>query len=235
MLIQEKKRITLRFTNPILGSAPANKQFYQAYLLEKLNKEIDLIERKISNGKGDTEALLSQKKYLEEQLSNLPDIEDNEDYRLTIFYRGRFEDYQVPVIRAHQILGFLKEAGNNFKDTLGIKALRDKISKYVRIYPFDIYIFDGEIKAENLVDDVDDILERPLMALTPRGKRVSIARSEMIKSDGDKLIQFEIIILKNKEVSYEVINELWEYGRYNGIGQWRNSGQYGSFEVVDVL
>ena len=143
--------------------------------------------------------------------------------------------FDVPVIRAHQILGFLKEAANNFKDALGIRNARDKVSKYVRIMPYNLYIYDTEIAPENIVDDVDGIEERPLKAMTAQGPRVSIAKSEVIKSKRDKLVQFEVWLYKNKEITWEILEALMEeYGRVNGISQWRNSGYYGAFEVVSV-
>jgi hypothetical protein len=71
--------------------------------------------------------------------------------------------------------------------------------------------------------------------MTAQGPRVSIAKSEVIKSNGDKLIQFELWIYKNKEITWEILQVLMEeYGRVNGISQWRNSGYYGAFEVVSI-
>jgi len=236
-LIECRKRVTIRFINDILGSAPANKQFYEKYLVSKLVKEIEKVEKKLEKAKDEREReiLLEKKADLEAQLAELPDIEGNEDEKLTVFYRAKYEDFDVPVIRAHQILGFLKEAANNFKDALGIKNARDKVSKYVRIMPYNLYIYDTEIAPENIVDDVDGIEERPLKAMTAQGPRVSIAKSEVIKSNGDKLIQFEVWVYKNKEISWEILEALMEeYGRVNGISQWRNSGYYGAFEVVSV-
>lgn len=236
-LLECKKRVTIRFINDILGSAPANKQFYEKYLVSKLIKEIEKVEKKLDRVKDEREReiLLEKKADLESQLADLPDIEEAGDEKLTVFYRAKYEEFDVPVIRAHQVLGFFKEAANNFKDILKIKNARDKISKYVRVMPYNLYIYDTEISPENLVDDVDGIVERPLKAMTMQGPRVSIAKSEVIKSNGDKLIQLEVWLYKNKEISWEVLETLMEeYGRVNGISQWRNSGYYGAFEVVDV-
>ena len=235
-LIERKKRVTIRFINDILGSAPASKRLYEQHLLSKLNREIDKIERKLERVKNEQgrKILFEKKAYLEEQLAELPLIEDG-DEKLTVFYRAKYEDFDVPVIRAHQVLGFFKEAANNFKDVLGIKNARDKISKYVRVMPHNLFIYDTEIAPENLVDNVDGIEERPLKAMTMQGPRVSIAKSEVIRSNGDKLIQFEVWLYKNKEITWEVLESLMEeYGRVNGISQWRNSGYYGAFEVVSV-
>jgi len=240
-LIEGRKKVTVRFINDILGSAPASKQIYERYLVKKLDKEIERLEKKLEKAAGEErEILITRINALQEELANLPLIEEGGDKeRLSVFYRAEWkspngESYTVPVIRAHQVLGFFKEAANNFKEIFSIKAMRDKISRYVRVHPINIYIYDGEISPNNLVDDVDGILERPLKAMTPQGPRVSIAASEVIKSqDGSKLIQFELVLYKNKEISWEILEALLEYGRDNGISQWRNVG-YGAFEVVSI-
>ena len=238
-LVETKKLVTVRFINDILGSAPSSRQIYERYLLTKLDKEITKIEKKLEKviDSKEREILLKKKKDLENQLADLPEIEEA-DSKLTVFYRadwvGNGGVFKVPVIRAHQVLGFFKEAANNFKDVIGIKNARDKVSKYVRIHPYNIFIYDTEISPENLVDDIDGILERPLKAMTMQGPRVSIAASEVIKSeDRSKLIRFEVILYKNKEITWDVLETLLEYGRDNGISQWRTAG-YGAFEVVSI-
>jgi hypothetical protein len=236
-LIECKKRVTIRFINPILGSAPASKELYNNFLLTKLNKEIDKLERKIEQTKDYHERLilLNKKEDLENQLANLPDIKESELGKIMVFYRAKYEDFDVPVIRGHQVLGFLKEAGYNFKDALGIKGLREKISRYVRVMPYDLYIYQDYVAPENIVDDVDGILDRPLKASTPQGVKVSISRSEIIYSKRDKVIQFELWLYKNKEVTWDILEILMrEYGITNGISPWRNTGYYGAFEVVEV-
>lgn len=117
----------------------------------------------------------------------------------------------------YMVKGFLKNAGNVLKDNIGIKALRSKIEDVVFISPRIIYL-DKE--------KADGILERPLMANTPQGKRVALARSEYVNS-GTK-ISFSISMFAHKEVTWSVIDTLMEYGQYLGLGQFRNGG-YGRF------
>ena len=237
MLIEGRYSITICFLNDILGSAPANKQFYEKYLLSKLLKEIDKTKKKIAKAKTEEERRILQDllENLEAEVAEIPEVEDNEDSRLTVFYRANYEDFLVPVIRGHQILGFFKHGMNAFKDVFGVKNPREKVSRYVRVRPFNIFIYEKELSPENLVDDVDGILERPLRALTPQGERISVVKSEFIKSNQDKIIQFEVILFKNKDITFDMLETLMrEYGKFNGISQWRNTGFYGSFEVLEV-
>lgn len=237
MLIEGRWLITIRFLHDILGSAPANKQFYEKYLLSKLYKEIDRVKKKIAKAKTEEEREILQDllESLEAEMAELPDVEDDNDERLTVFYRAKYDDFEVPVIRAHQVLGFFKHGMNAFKEVFRVKNARDKVSRYVRIKPFNLFIYEKEIAPENLVDEVDGILERPLRAMTMQGERVSVAKSEYIKSDGDKLLQFELLLFKNKDIKFDMLKTLMEeYGKVNGISQWRNTGYYGAFEVVEI-
>jgi hypothetical protein len=237
MLIDGVWEVTLRFTNDILGSAPANKQFYEKFLLSKLIKRIDQVKNKIAKAKNEEEKAILQDllDQLESEMAELPLIEDDSDMRLTIFYRAPYkDDITVPVIRAHQVLGFLKYAFSSFKDQLGVKNPRDKVDRYIRVQPLNIFIYDTKIGDEYIVDAPDDILERPIRATTPYGERVSVVKSEVIKSsDHSKLIRFKLILLKNKHIDFEKIKSIFEYGQYNGISQWRSAG-YGTFKVEKI-
>jgi hypothetical protein len=64
-----------------------------------------------------------------------------------------------------------------------------------------------------------------------QGERVSLASSEEIPAGA--VIEFDITMLEDS--LYDAIVEWLDYGRYSGIGQWRNSGR-GRFiwELVEV-
>lgn len=157
-------------------------------------------------------------------------------------------------IMNYHIKGFLKEAGNNLKGLLNIKNLRSKLDNYVFINPRRIYFHrpDG-----SLIEEPDDILERPLRGETMQGPRVSLVASEMIEAP--VYVEFEIEILPNgsteeeaegkngkkkkvkkaitdiakSEINWDVIYELMDYGRLKGISQWRNGG-FGTFEWKEI-
>ena len=53
--------------------------------------------------------------------------------------------------------------------------------------------------------------------------------------DAGTEIQFTVRILKNKVgIDRDAIEQMLDYGRYVGLGQWRGSGGYGRFEIVEV-
>ena len=118
------------------------------------------------------------------------------------------------------IKGFIKNAGNVLKDIVKVKNLRNKIGEYAFVCPRIIYL--GK-------DKPDGYIERPLRAQTMQGPRVTLVRSDYIK-EGTK-IEFIIKLLKHKEITWEIIDELLRYGELQGLGQFRNGG-YGRFKVV---
>lgn len=159
--------------------------------------------------------------------------EDEEKYLPDELERGTTVFHRLPndgpALFNYQVLGFLKEAGRvlngkigRSKNGEGLKSLRSKIGSQVfvspRVIPLEIPD-DGEM----------DYLERPLRASGPMGERVALARSEILPEGTTFTAYIEVL---NGEISEAVLRELLDYGYYRGIGQWRNSGAYGTFRYT---
>lgn len=130
----------------------------------------------------------------------------------------------VPYLYDYQVKGFFKDTCGGLRKVKGtesskIKAYKKEIDKLIfpepRIIPFD---------------NVTDIhwLQRPLRAQTMQGERISLAMSEEIPAGAT--ITFEIVMLGDHR---DAVMEWLDYGKYSGIGQWRNSGK-GRF-VYEIL
>lgn len=198
----EKIGIQLDFIEPILGSLPADPAIYTKYVASKAPAPWQQDE---------------EVETADRVADNKPEMERG----LTVFAQDEkglfFYDYHIK--------GFLKEAGNTLKETVKVKNLRSKIDNYLFINPRRIYLYrpDGSIVTEE-----DDILERPLRAQTMQGPRVSLVASERVNLPVS--IQFTIEILENeKNISWDIISRLFDYGQYKGLGQWRN-GSWGRFK-----
>lgn len=133
---------------------------------------------------------------------------------MTVF--PRMED-GTPFLYDYQIKGF-------FKDTCGglrkvektasskIKAYKKEIDKLVFPEPRQIPIqFEGPIQE----------CQRPLRAQTPQGERVGLAISEEIPAGAT--MEFTVVCLSDSTEA--AVREWLDYGRYSGLGQWRNSGK----------
>jgi hypothetical protein len=122
----------------------------------------------------------------------------------------------------YQIKGNLKANGNIIKDGLKLKNLKSKINNYVHVFPRHVW----------LKEKVDGILERPLRADTPQGPRVALTASEYV-SEG-VIVTIELVLVPNKDITWEVIEQILDHGQYNGISQWRNA-YYGTYEWERIL
>ena len=71
--------------------------------------------------------------------------------------------------------------------------------------------------------------QRPLRAQTMRGERVALAHSEEAPAG----TYFECTIECLRDADMALVREWLDYGRYKGIGQWRNSG-LGRFRWEEV-
>lgn len=133
---------------------------------------------------------------------------------MTIF--PKLED-GTPFFYDYQIKGFFKDTCGGLRKVKGtecskIKAYKKEMDKLVFVQPRKIpIIFDGEIGK----------CERPLRAQTMQGERVSLACSEEIPAGATA--EFEIVMFCDDHE--DLIKEMLEYGKFSGMGQWRNSGK----------
>lgn len=133
---------------------------------------------------------------------------------MTVF--PRMED-GTPFLYDYQIKGFFKDTCGGLRKVSGtvsskIKAYKKEIDRLIFPEPRCIPIkFDGAIGE----------CQRPLRAQTAQGERVSLAISEEIPAGAT--VEFTIVCLSDDHE--KAVREWLDYGRFSGIGQWRNSGK----------
>lgn len=136
------------------------------------------------------------------------------DRGMTVFPRL---DDGTPFLYDYQIKGFFKDTCGGLRKVKGsesekIKAYKKEIDKLVFPLPRCIPIlFDGEVGE----------CQRPLRAQTAQGERISLAISEEIPAGAT--IEFSITLLNDG--NEKAVREWLDYGKFSGIGQWRNSGR----------
>jgi len=196
----EARKYRLTFTERLLGTCPPP-DLYERYILGKAPVPDDEESR--------------------EELETVPG--NDRDVAITRFHR----DVDGIYLLDYQVKGFLKEAGNILKkginngsgkgkESKGITALRSKIDNYVFVFPRYIPI----------ADKPDGELARTIRAQTAQGPRICIGCSEYVEPGAQ--IEFTIDIFPQPEINWKTIETLLDYGRYKGIGQFRN-GSYGRF------
>jgi hypothetical protein len=190
-------KIELTFTEELLGTLAGNKELAKEFILAN-NPNVKATDE-------------------DEALKNLPDDEKLQKSS-TVFNR---DESDRPFLWDYQIRGF-------FKDAMGFLK-RGKISgfeklSYKKVVDGLVFVEPRKIPLllpEGLKADSLGICERPLRAQTQQGERIALARSEVCPA-GTRM-EFTIVLLDEKLMP--LIEDCLNYGKYRGIGQWRNSGK----------
>jgi hypothetical protein len=140
-------------------------------------------------------------------------------------WTGFHKDKKGLFLYDYHIKGFLKHTARIFKESkeeiISSAILEDKLL----ISPRIIYLRDedGTIK-----DKPDGEIEKSMRVLTTMGPRVISIISDKVNKG--TILEFEVTLLPNKILTWELINKFFDYGKLKGIGQFRNS-DYGKFET----
>lgn len=157
---------------------------------------------------------------LEEEIAALGENEVIEK-SMTIFPK----ENGVPIFWDYQIKGFFKDSCGMLRKVTGsasskIKAYKKEIDGLIFIKERKIpIIFDGEIGN----------CQRPLRGQTAQGERVALANSETVPAGAT--VEFTIQCMCDSHMN--AVIEWLDYGKFRGIGQWRNSGK-GKFEWEEI-
>lgn len=200
MLNTEKRHYHLVGQTKILGAQSADPKVRSAYI----GKKAATLEK------------------CQEEEAMLP--EDVEKMNLSVFLRSD----GALCVQDYVIKGFLKEALAALKADIGVLNAASKVDNYVSISPAYLVFTRGGEPIKN----PDEIYERPLRAMTMQGPRVSVTASETIHPAWSLDFDLELIhntgSPKSRALTFEAIDEAMEYGRFKGLGQWRNA-QNGRF------
>ena len=191
--------------------------------MEKIKVRLTTIEEMLGSLPGDSEVY---RNYIASKAPNPAAIADEEVAAInvdeefqkgcTVFARNAEGN---PILFDYVFKGFFKNACKALRETdekgaksPALKAYKSKIDNLVFVGPRQV-----EIKTDKSIS----ICERPLRASTAQGERVALAASEQIATGA--VMEIEISTL-NKEMM-ECVLEWLDYGKFNGLGQWHNSGK----------
>lgn len=150
-------------------------------------------------------------------------IGENDSRGLTVF--PKLKD-GTPFLYDYQIKGFFKSA------CYAMRQVSDEsFSKKLKAYKkkIDLLVFVEDRKNPLIFDGEIELKSRSLRAMTMQGERISIATSEMVP-EGTTCC-FTVLVLDDSLM--DAVKEWLDYGQYNGIGCWRNSGM-GKFEWREI-
>jgi hypothetical protein len=208
--------VKLTFQEDLLGTSPNDLDIYQNFIADKAPDALS-IEQEI-------EAI---------------GIEEVTEKGITIFPRTK---EGLPFLYDYQVKGFFKGAGYMLRqltkkdEETGKRKKGDainessKLTNYKKVIDGLIFVFPRQIVFK-LSGEIT-LCQRPLRIQTAQGERVALACSEAIPAGSS--VEFEVRMLSDDHD--KLVKEWLDYGIYNGMGQWRNSGK-GRFtwEEIDKL
>lgn len=203
-MITETRKYLITGVEPILGSNPADPKVREIY-----------IESKKPAAQTESESELT------------PESTVSENHGLTVFLRH--PDTNTPMVYDYTVRGFLKEALLTLSPQIGLVAAKSKVDKYLFVTPRHIPLC---TVVGTPITEPDGIYERPLRAMTMQGPRVTVAGSEIINQ---WQISVELTLLDNRgskgkgtTLDWAAIENALDYGKFQGLGQFRNGG-FGRF------
>lgn len=199
----ESRRIKVTLTDEMLGTNPRK----------------DIHEKFISSNAPSAETRA-------EELEHLP-AEEMVKNEMTVFYR---DNEGKPAMACYHMYGFFKSACGFLRKVKGTKsekckAYKKTIDGLIKVYPNASDPTGRYITL--LMPEGTEIgnCQRPLRASTMQGERVALANSETVPRG----TTFECDICAFDDSLWGLIEEWLDYGKFNGLGQWRSSGK-GSFK-----
>jgi hypothetical protein len=211
MLNMQEMKVRVTFTEPLLGTKPADPELHTRFVASKAPDHKTMEQEVAAHG-----------------------AEEVEERGKTIF--SKMED-GTPFLWNYQVEGFFKETCRILHKVPG--SVTKKVLTRGWIQEIDNYIFvEGMLpnmrRTIPLYMPIDLDLtatdnQRPLRASTPQGERVALAHSE--EAPAGTYIEFSVACFMDGDK--DVIREWLDYGHWKGMGQWRNSGM-GRFEWEEI-
>lgn len=191
-------RVKLTTIDEMLGSQPNDKEIHRTYIASKSPDATTIEEEVAAIG-----------------------VDAVDEKGTTVFPRDK--DGNI-VVYNYQIKGFFKSACSALRKVPKTKS--SKCKAYKKLIDLNIFVYADENDVSNRMVPINydgeiGTCQRTLRAQTMQGERISLASSEMIGAGAT--IEFDVVCL-NKD-DEELVKEWLDYGRYNGLGQWRNSGK----------
>ncbi len=236
----DRVKVTIKLTNSLLGTIPKSRAVFSNFIANKFQEAMEH-DLKKAQKTGEKVLFADGKEYTAEELEKR--IEEEKASVQDIAERGWtgfLTDADGPFILPHMIRGFLDSAASAMKEYGQIKQLASKVKKGVFVVTSKIRLPKVDKTMEIDPGEFPQIIqteygpacERALRAATAQGPRVTVTKSDVVLA-GAKL-EFELHILRNTQMTPAIVRELLNYGRYQGLGQWR-SGGWGSFEVIEYV
>lgn len=159
----------------------------------------------------------------EEEIASVG-VEEYEEKQMSVFPRYS-DDNPVPIFWDYQIKGFFKEACSMLRRCKGEEFAKEscKLTAHKKVIDGCIFVEPRKIIIDMHGGKIGN-LQRPLRGQTAQGERIALANSETVPAGST----IDITIVCLSDTHEKAVLEWLNYGRWKGIGQWRNAsfGRY---------
>lgn len=207
-----KLKFTAQLTEPMLGTVPKNKKIFTDFVQEKMGE----FQGKPLKTEGE----------MQEEIESCPDACEKTS---TGFHTDVFGIF----IYNYMILGNIKAniACLISNGLCKVNAYKKASDLFVKVGPRKIRFYRDE--DEHPIQYADDTLERSIRAMTAKGERVFLGKSDVVNAGAR--FKFEVELIKNdRGLIPEVLVQALKFSKHNGLGQWRGSGGFGRFKLLSV-
>lgn len=208
-----KKEITSIFDNEVVDFI---KYHFEAKLTRKM---LGTVPRDANIYSSYIASLTEDKELRKEEIDTVDEIEEKG-------WTGFHKDDDGSFIYNYMILGNIKA---NIKVLIDSGAI-EKVTAYKKVCDTCLKVYPRRIRFENK-SHPDGSMERALRAMTAKGERTFISRSDYI--DEDATFSFDVKLIKNKnKLTSTALLKALKLGEEYGLGQWRGSGGYGAYVIT---
>lgn len=198
--MEEVRRIKVTVIDDMLGTNPADEKIYKSFIASKAPDATTM----------------------EEDLQTMS-VQEMEDKHMTIFIKDKDGN---PMMPNYHMYGFFKSACSYLRGIKGtesekIKAYKKKIDGLIKVYPDAKDVTGRYIPLIMPEGGKIGNCQRPLRAQTMQGERVALANSDTVPAG----TSFECDIVLLDPSMWDAVEEWLNYGKWNGLGQWRSSGK----------
>lgn len=205
----ELARVMVTFLEPVLGTLPKDTEIHKTHIVSKIVKNKTLSDE-------DRERLSAEE--LEAEYND-PEAMGARGHTGFAMEDGK------PFVWDYWVKGFFKTAFQSLQETgdFGkIKGYKTKVDRYLHVRPRKIF-FDPSGPIFELHRSL-----RVMMRVEGQFKMVvTVICSDALPAGS--VLPFEIELLQNNSITIDMVEKALEWGRYEGMGQWR-SGGYGKFD-----
>lgn len=197
-------KVRITFTEKVLGTASNNKELHADYIASNAPD---------AKSKAEEIEALGTDEYREKQMTVFPRNEEG-----------------IPIFWDYQIKGFFKDSCSALQRCKSAEIAKRscKLKAFKKVIDGCVFVFPRQIPIDMHGGAIGN-LQRPLRAQTAQGERIALADSETVPEGSSIDITIECL----DDAYDDVVKEWLDYGRYKGIGQWRNAsfGRF-TYEII---